>query len=137
MGPRKVGGIDDFYRLDADDIDESKTPPLVIEVLFGELDKLASTWIDQLLAFEPGPITNDELKFDIALVVGAQMMRGESFRQEQLGLLEYAAQQDPIEHSKDAARIWLGMTGKPIDDETVATTAAQMREKDRQSLLAR
>ena len=64
------------------------------------------------------------------------MMRGESFRQEQLGLLEYAAQQDPIEHSKDAARIWLGMTGKPIDDETVATTAAQMREKDRQSLLA-
>jgi Protein of unknown function (DUF4238) len=136
VGPRKVGGIDDFYRLDADDIDDCRTPPLVIEVLLGELDKLASAWIDQLLAVEPGPITDDGLKCDMALVVGAQMMRGESFRQEQLALLEYAAQQDPIEHSKDAARIWLGMTGQPIDDETVALTAAQMREKDRQSLIS-
>src|SRR6478672_1786082 len=95
-----------------------------------------ATWIDQFLAVEPGPITDDGLKFDMALVVGAQMMRGESFRQEQLALLEYAAQQDPIEHSKHAARIWLGMTGQLIDDETVALTAAQMREKDRQSLIS-
>ena len=54
VGPRKVGGIDDFYRLDADDIDDSRTPPLVIEVLLGELDKLASTCGESPLLSPPG-----------------------------------------------------------------------------------
>lgn len=104
MGPRKVGGVEQFYRLEADDIDQTSTPPLVVEVLLEVFDKLAKVRIDELLAAEPGPVTDVEMKRDLAMVVAAQMSRGQSFRQEQLDLLEYASRQDPIEHSKVGGR---------------------------------
>lgn len=112
VGSKKVSGIDDFYRLEADDIDETSTPPLVVEVLLGVFDNLARVRIDELLAAEPGPVTDVEMKADLAMVVAAQMSRGQSFRQEQFDLLEYTSRQDPIEHSKVAARMWLSSTGQ-------------------------
>ncbi|RQO52729.1 hypothetical protein DBV08_00035 [Rhodococcus sp. KBW08] len=137
VGPKKVGGIDDFYRLEADDIDDTSTPPLVVEVLLGVFDNLARVRIDELLAAEPGPVTDVEMKADLAMVVATQMSRGQSFRQEQFDLLEYTSRQDPIEHSKVAARMWLSSTGQSLDDETIEVTAAQMREKDRRSLISK
>ena len=136
VGPRKVGGVEQFYRLEADDIDQTSTPPLVVEVLLEVFDKLAKVRIDELLAAEPGPVTDVEMKRDLAMVVAAQMSRGQSFRQEQPDLLEYGSRQDPIEHSKVAARIWLLSTGQSLDDETIEVAAAQMREKDRRSLIS-
>ncbi|MGR6520923.1 DUF4238 domain-containing protein [Rhodococcus erythropolis] len=82
LGPKKVGGIDDFYRLEADDIDETSTPPLVVEVLLGIFDNLATVLIDELPAAEPGPVTGVEMKSDLAMVVAAQMSRGQLFRQD-------------------------------------------------------
>ncbi|MFA3899863.1 DUF4238 domain-containing protein [Rhodococcus qingshengii] len=58
VGHKKVGGIDDFYRLEADDIDDTSTPPLVVEVLLGVFDNLARLRIDEVLAGEPGPVTD-------------------------------------------------------------------------------
>ncbi|BDT90197.1 hypothetical protein IFM12275_01730 [Nocardia sputorum] len=40
-GLKVVGWLDDFYRLEADDIDPHITPPLFGEVLLGELEDIA------------------------------------------------------------------------------------------------
>lgn len=75
--PEKVGRETDFYRLEADGVDEDEVPPLALEVLLSEIEGSAKLGLDELLEFgEPTPENGMFLAWFIAL----QATRGRGFR---------------------------------------------------------
>ena len=75
--PKKVGLERDFYRLEADGLDEDEVPPLALEVLMGVIEGKAKLGIDELLANgEPSAEHGGYLAWFIAL----QATRGRAYR---------------------------------------------------------
>ncbi len=128
LGLKGVGYLEDFYRLEAPDIDPDRTPPLFTEVLLGALEDDAKRDIDTLLLYEPGIITNSSMITDMSFYLAAQHVRGRAFREEQEVLIQWSDIQDPIELSTILARFHLVLTGGNPDDEAlVAARAEQIR----------
>ena len=128
LGLKGVGYLEDFYRLEAPDIDPDRTPPLFTEVLLGALEDDAKRDIDTLLLYEPGIITNSSMITDMSFYLAAQHVRGRAFREEQEVLIQWSDTQDPIELSTILARFHLVLTGGNPDDEAlVAARAEQIR----------
>lgn len=99
-------------RLMAEDLDPIKTPPLAAEVILGEFGNIAKPHIDRLLDFTPGVVRGGELIADISLYVAAQYVRGQTFRDEQLSLIDWSDRQDQTELTTRLARSLLTCQGR-------------------------
>ncbi|WP_175280146.1 DUF4238 domain-containing protein [Prescottella equi] len=131
IGLKGVAYEDHFYRLEAEDVDPQVTPPLFLEVLFGELEDEAKRDIDKLLQFEPGAVTNAEIIANMSLYLAAQHVRGRAFRDEQLTIVEWSATQDQLKLSVELTRFLLQLAGDlDPDRDLVEELAAQMRAKE-------
>lgn len=131
LGTKGVGWAPDFYRLEAEDLDPVKTPPLVAEVIFGEFENVAKPHIASLLDRPPGVVRGDELIADMSMYVAAQFVRGRTFRDEQLALLEWSGRQDQTELTTRLARSLLTAraAGAPPAEAAVEQLAAAMRAR--------
>lgn len=124
-GLKGVAYEDHFYRLEADDIDPNVTPPLFGEVLFGELEDVAKSNIDTLVENGPGLLDDSKLINQMAFYIAAQHVRGRAFRDEQLTIIEWSAQQDQVELSKALARGYLTIhSGGLVPTEPAVEQAA-------------
>ncbi|MGV9823882.1 DUF4238 domain-containing protein [Nocardia xishanensis] len=131
LGVKGVGWQQDFYRLEADDLDPALTPPLFAEVLLGELENIAKPLIDTMLTFTPGPVRGSEMIADMSLFLAAQIVRGQAFRDEHLILIEWADNQDQVELSTRLARVLLAARagGTPPSESLVVRLAESMRAR--------
>ncbi|MFI6220134.1 DUF4238 domain-containing protein [Nocardia salmonicida] len=131
LGAKGVGWALDFYRLEAEDLDPVKTPPLAAEVILGEFENIAKPHIDNLLDSAPGVVRDGELIADMSLYVAAQFVRGQTFRDEQLSLIDWSDRQDQTELTTRLARSLLTAraAGAPPAEAAVEQVAAAMRAR--------
>ena len=85
---RKIARETDFYRIESEDIDADKIPPLLFETLLGEIEGHAVEAIDVLLehgfdGFERDPSLGGWL----TLFMAFQLTRGNRYRQEHLAVV--------------------------------------------------
>jgi hypothetical protein len=103
----------DYYRVEADELDPSVVPPLLFELMLGEVEGYAVKAIDALLAVDDPYEIDPELGSWLAWFLAFQWTRGESFRES---------------HSEMVSEMMREMWSN-ISDAAIATLAQDMGEE--------
>ncbi|WP_203785967.1 DUF4238 domain-containing protein [Paractinoplanes rishiriensis] len=125
--PAKAARETDYYRLESPDVDPEEVPPLLMEVMLGEVEGSGKTAIDRMI--ESGSARLDpEQAAEFAWFLGFQATRGHAYRQTQAQLTNELFRLQFGEITDDGLRRLLNKRGRPTDDAGVAAARRMIDE---------
>lgn len=141
--PRKAARETDYYLLESPDVDPEEVPPLLMEVMFGEVEGLAKAAIDQMLETGSAHL-GPEQAAEFAWFLGFQATRGHAYRRTQAHLMNELFRLKYGKVTDEGLRQLLSKRGQPGDDADVAAArrfidelnAGTMRVTQQQTAMA-
>ncbi|WP_426504445.1 DUF4238 domain-containing protein [Dactylosporangium sp. McL0621] len=117
--PGKAARETDFYRLESPDVDPNEVPPLLMEVMLGDVEGAAKTTIDHMLESRSARLDPEQTAM-FAWFPGFQATRGHAYRQTQAHLANELFRLQFGQLTDEGLRQILGKRGRPADDAGVA-----------------
>ncbi|MEV4536260.1 DUF4238 domain-containing protein [Asanoa sp. NPDC049518] len=117
--PGKAARETDYYRLESPDLDPAAVPPLLMEVMLGEVEGSAKATIDHMLATGSARL-DPEQAAELAWFLGFQATRGHGYRRAQAHLTNELFRLQFGQVTDDGLRRLLKRKGRPADDAGVA-----------------
>lgn len=115
--PKSIAYEEDFYRLEAEGLDNTAVPELAIEVLFSEIEDEAKPGFHRLIAGQG--LTTEEREY-AAFFIAFQFTRAKRFRNQARGVADQIVELERSDDPDERIRAVLRERGHEASDEDLA-----------------